>query len=180
MANHKLYEKTISSEIVFSGNFLEVKKDKVEQHDGKTFSREYLEHPGASLIVPQMPNGELLFIRQFRYALKEVFIEFPAGKRDAAEDYETAAHRELLEETGYKAGALDFMCTLHPVIGYSNERIDCFLAKDLVLETAHCDEGENIELFPLSLTTALDFHKKGKITDAKTIIALLWYEKWSN
>ncbi|HPI39711.1 MAG TPA: NUDIX hydrolase [Pseudobdellovibrionaceae bacterium] len=172
-------KKTIKSEIAFNGHFLKIKRDQIEQSDGQTYSREYFEHPGASLIVPILPDGRLLFIQQYRHAMKSIFIEFPAGKRDPNEGYEETARRELLEETGYLASKLEFMCTIHPVISYSTEQIDCYFARNLILQKRNLDPGENIELLPMTLKDSLAQLKAGKITDVKTMIALLWYEKWA-
>lgn len=174
----KLSETTLKSEVVFSSQFLKINRDEVEQSDGSLFFREYIEHPGASLVVPILPDGRLLFIQQYRHALKQIFIEFPAGKKDPHENFQETAHRELLEETGYNAKTLEFMCTLHPVIGYSDERIDCFLATNLSLQKTHRDPGENMELLPLEFENALQLLHAGKITDTKTMVSLLWYSQW--
>lgn len=173
-----LKEKTLSSKTVYDGTFLKVQKDEVQLPDGKTTIREYIVHPGAAMIVPVLPNGKLLMIRQFRYPLKRVFIEFPAGKTDAGEDSLQTAKRELEEETGCEAKIWRLMTTIHPVIGYADEKIDLFLAQDIVRQRKnHLDPEEFLELVEYSLPEAMDLMKKGQITDVKTMVGLFWLQQ---
>lgn len=167
-----LTETCISSEIIASGGMLTAKRDQVRLPNGKQSQREYIIHPGAVLAVPILPNGNILFERQFRYPLNQVFIELPAGKIDPNETPLETGKRELLEETGYTAKNWVSMGLQHPCIGYSNEVIHNFLALDLSLAQHKPDEDEALQLFELSMDEALLFIKQGKITDAKTIIAL--------
>ena len=167
-----LIETCISSETIASGGMLTVKRDQVRLQNGKQSQREYIIHPGAVLAVPILPNGNILFERQFRYPLNQVFIELPAGKIDPNETPLETGKRELLEETGYIASHWVDLGLQHPCIGYSNEVIHNFLALDLTLKQHHPDEDEALQLFELSMADALLHIKDGKITDAKTIIAL--------
>ena len=115
-----LIETTIQTERVFEGALLKVNRDEVMLPNGKTSIREYITHPGAVVIVAFLDNGNLLFERQFRYPLKKVFLELPAGKIDAGEEILDTAKRELLEETGYVANAWRYIGVMHPCTGYAD------------------------------------------------------------
>jgi ADP-ribose pyrophosphatase len=168
-----LIETQISSEDVFRGKLLHVKCDTVRLPDGTLATREYIDHPGAVMIVPRLPGGKLLLERQFRYPLKRVFIEFPAGKIDGDEEPLATGARELLEETGYTAKRWTYLATLHPLITYSTERIEVFLADDLEYVGAKLDAGEFVEVLTASLEEALAWLDRGSITDVKTMLGLL-------
>ena len=168
-----LIETRIASEDVFEGKLLHVKRDTVRLPDDGTATREYIVHPGAVMIVPRLPDAKLLFERQYRYPLDRVFIEFPAGKIDSDETPEATARRELLEETGYEAARWSYLATLHPLITYSTERIDIYLADELTHVGAQLDHGEFVETFSATLEEALDWLDRGEITDVKTMLGLL-------
>ena len=173
MANHEgLDETQLTSELVFDGRLLKVRRDSVRLPDGSNGMREYISHPGAVVIVAVLPDGRLLFERQFRYPLRRVFVELPAGKLDAGEAIVECARRELREETGYEAGKWQHIGTMHPCIGYSDERIEIFLAQDLYHVGHALDEGEFLEVFTLSAEEAEAAIHSGVITDGKTISAL--------
>ena len=172
-----LEEETLSSKQVFSGNYLKVERDEVKGPDGKTYSREYILHPGAAMMIPVLDNGNLIMIYQYRHAVKQVFLEFPAGKRDPHEDTLTTAKRELLEETGCKAQHWSLLTTIHPVIGYSNEHIDIYLAKGITRTEAVLDHGEFIEVVEISPSELRDHVREGRLSDVKTQIGFFWLEK---
>lgn len=172
-----LIEHCVSSETVVAGGLLAVKRDQVRLPNGKLSCREYVMHPGAVVIVPILPSGNVVLERQFRYPLQQVFIELPAGKIDAGEDVLKAGQRELLEETGYSANVWIKLGHQHPCIGYSNEVIHMYLARDLVVGKHQRDEDETLEVFEASLEHCLAMIQDGQITDGKTIIALLLAEK---
>ena len=168
-----LIETKIASEDIFRGKLLHVKRDTVRLPDDGTATREYIVHPGAVMIVPRLPEGKLLFERQYRYPLDRVFIEFPAGKIDPDETPEATARRELLEETGYEAARWSYLATLHPLITYSTERIDIYVADELTHVGAQLDHGEFVETFSATLDEALEWLDRGEITDVKTMLGLL-------
>jgi ADP-ribose pyrophosphatase len=168
-----LVETRIASEDVFEGKLLRVKRDTVRLPDGETATREYIDHPGAVMIIPRLPDGKLLLERQFRYPLARIFIEFPAGKIDPGEDPATTAARELLEETGYTAERWSHIGTLHPLITYSTERIEIYTADALTFVGAKLDAGEFVEIITATLEEALTWIDRGELTDVKTMLGLL-------
>ncbi|MEE9464827.1 MAG: NUDIX hydrolase [Candidatus Neomarinimicrobiota bacterium] len=177
MADRHLREKPLSSRSVFKGALLDVYRDEVILPAGGTTVREYIRHPGAAVIAPRLDNGRLIFVRQFRYALDRVMVEFPAGKLDPGETPIDAAARELAEEIGYHPGKLIHLGLIHPAIGFSDESIEVFLAEELQSQPATTTDDELLEPFELGLEEALEWVRAGKITDVKTIIALYWTER---
>lgn len=172
-----LTETEISSETVFQGHLLHVKRDTVRLPNGSEAGREYIVHPGAVLVAPVLENGNLVFERQFRYPLRQVFIELPAGKTDPFESPMQTGRRELLEETGYTASEWCYLAALHPCIGYSNEIIHIVLATGLQAGSHQRDHDESLEVFDMPLAEAMESMRRGEITDGKTMIALFWVEK---
>jgi len=173
-----LHEEKLESQQVFKGELLDVRKDRVRLPNGGESVREYIVHPGAVVIIAVLDDGRLLFENQYRYPLQRDFLELPAGKIDAGEAIETTARRELLEETGHVAGEWRYLGVMHPCIGYSDERIEIFLARGLkkVAEPS-LDHNEFLDVLTLSLDEAVAAVRDGRITDAKTITALFWAEK---
>ena len=170
-----LTEKKLSSKQIFSGNFLKVYVDEVLLPNGKTSTREWVEHPGAACIIPIFANGKLGLVRQYRYAAKNEFIEFPAGKIDKGESPESCARRELEEEIGYTAKTFRFLTNIHPAIGFCNEKMWIYIAEDLTKTSEKKDKDEFLKFIPTTPDKALDMVKNGKITDVKTVISLFWY-----
>ena len=172
-----LSERRVSSRLVYDGKLLKVRSDTVRLPDGGAAEREWIDHPGAVAVLAVTDAGELVMERQFRYPLSRDMIEVPAGKIDPGEDPLATARRELKEETGYIASEWTHVATIHLAIGYSNERIEIYLAKGLGRETAKLDEEEFLEVFALPLATALAWVREGRITDSKTVASLFWAEK---
>ena len=172
-----LTEVCLTSELVLEGGMLRVKRDQVRLPSGNQSQREFIMHPGAVLVIPLLDNGNLLLERQFRYPLNRVFIELPAGKIDPDEAILVTGQRELLEETGYTAKEWVYLGLQHPCIGYSDEVIYMFIARGLLAGEAMQDEDEQLELFEASLEACLEMVATQQITDAKTILALMYLEK---
>jgi len=168
-------EKKISGSVVYSGSFLKVEKDEVLTAKGHLASREFITHPGASLIIPVKADGNLLMIKQFRYSMGQVYFEFPAGKLDPGEKPEAAALRELQEEIQMTSTNLKFLTTIHPCIGYSNEMIHLFLAQNLSPFAAKPDDDEDIEVITLRPAELRQKLKSHQLPDVKTQIAAWWY-----
>jgi ADP-ribose pyrophosphatase len=173
-----LHEEPVRSEQVYRGGFLDVRRDEVRLPDGGLASREYIVHPGAVMIVPILDDGRFVMERQFRYPLHQVMIEFPAGKLDNAESTLTCAQRELLEETGYQAAEWARAGVLHNAIAYSDEAIEIWFARGLTAGPSRLDDGEFIELFTATLEELEGQACRGELTDAKTLIGLLWLRHW--
>lgn len=170
-------ETTLSSEIVYQGRLLKVREDRVLLHDGSEARREYIQHPGAVMVIALLDETTLLLERQYRYPLRRHFYELPAGKMEAGEDPLPTAQRELVEECGYEAGSWRHIATMHPCIGYSDERLELYLARELTYVGHAPDDGEFLEVVPTNISEALDRVRSGEITDVKTVIGLLWLEK---
>jgi ADP-ribose pyrophosphatase len=177
MQDSHLHEFSVSSEEVFAGKLLHVRCDTVRLPDGKQASREYVVHPGAVVMIAELPNGKLLFERQFRYPLDRVFLELPAGKIHPGEDTLITAKRELQEETGYVAQHWHYLGMIHPCIGYSDERIEIFFARGLSHVGHALDDGEFLEVHEMDLAEAIEAVRDGRLTDGKSVAGLLWAER---
>lgn len=173
----RLAEQTLDSRLAFEGDFLRLYVDNIRAADGHLGTREYLRHPGAVMIVPLLPDGQVVLERQYRYPLKRTAIEFPAGKIDAGEDPLACAKRELMEETGYRAGRWSYLGGLHNAIAYCDEKIEMYLAEDLTHEGAALDAGETLEVFTATWQQLLQWVREGTVTDVKTMLGVMWLEK---
>jgi len=170
-------EKTKSSQRVYQGSFLDLYEDEVELQNGKTAKRVVIKHPGAAAILAIDQQGHVILTKQFRYPIKEITLEIPAGKRDLNETYLDCAKREFEEETGYKVGQISHLFFFHPCLGYSDEGIELFIAKDCYLASnpLSMDPDEHIEVTLVEPDQISSLLHSGQITDGKTIIALLHY-----
>ena len=171
-----LTETRVASQELLRGHFLHAMRDTVRLPDGKEATREYVIHPGAVMVVAELPDGRLVLERQFRYPVQSVMVEFPAGKLDPGEDSLVCAQRELLEETGYTARQWARAGVLHPVISYSTEFIDIWFARELTVGQRQLDAGEFLDVFSASTDELLQWCRDGRITDAKTLTGVLWLQ----
>lgn len=169
-----LEEASLSSEQLIDGRLLKVYRDDVRLPDGATAQREWIDHPGASAVVPILPDGRTLLVRQFRYAPRRTFLEVPAGKLDHPdEDPVDVAARELKEETGWQAARFTHVSSMHPCIGYSSEVIHTFLAFDLVEGEQQLADGEFVEVVTLPFDDVVERAQRGTFKDMKTVTAVL-------
>jgi ADP-ribose pyrophosphatase len=173
MSDH-LNEQALSRESVLQGHFLRVVRDTVRLPDGATATREYVLHPGAVMVIPCLDDGRVVLERQYRHPMREVMIEFPAGKLDASEPLLACAQRELREETGYQAREWAYAGCHAPTIAYSDERIHIWFARGLTLGPRQLDAGEFLEVFTATPAELLQACRDGRITDGKTLTGVLW------
>jgi ADP-ribose pyrophosphatase len=171
-------ETTVSSDPVYEGKLLKVRRDEVRLPDGHQAWREYVVHPGAVMILAFVDEDTILLERQYRYPKHRHFIELPAGKLEPGEPPLHTARRELIEECGYEAAQWWKIASLDPCIGYSTEVIELYGARGLRHVGAKLDVGEHLEAFEVKLADALDWVREGIISDTKTTIGLLWWDKW--
>jgi ADP-ribose pyrophosphatase len=168
-----------SGGLVFDGQLLKVYRDTVRLPDGTHGTREYIRHPGAVAMVALFEDGTVLLERQYRYPGRREFIEIPAGKLEPGEPHLETARRELLEETGYVAAEWTRLGVIHTSIGYADETIELFLARKLTKQEARLDAGEFLEVLRIPFTEAVAMIRDGRISDSKSVIGLLWVDKWA-
>ena len=169
----ELTEKTLSSETIFDGRILHVRRDTVLLPNGHQSTREVVDHPGGVCVLALDDQERALVVSQFRYPYGEVLRELPAGKLEYGEDPAQAAVRELREETGAVAGRFQFLGELYPSPGYCGEIIRMYLARDLSFGDTDPDEDEFLGLERVPFGQLVDQVLSGEIKDAKTIAAVL-------
>ena len=175
----KLVERLISSQTVFTGRLISVRVDEVELPGGHRARREVVIHPGAAAIVPLLPDGRVIMIRQYRHAAGKVFYELPAGTLAPGESALNCARRELAEETGYQAEHVRLLFSTYLSPGYSSEIIHVFLASGLHQTTQGAlAEDEHLELVVLPLTEAVAMVGRGEVQNAAAICGLLGANAW--
>lgn len=167
-----LDEKTLSTEYIYKGKILNLRKDQVELPDKGKAIREVVEHSGGSCVYCEV-DGKVLLVKQFRYPYKTQILELPAGKLNAGENPEETAIRELEEEGGVRAKSVELIHKIYPSTGYTNEIIYIYRAKDVVKTQTHLDEDEFLDSVWIEKQQLKQMVKEGKINDAKTLIALL-------
>lgn len=180
MDNDKdLIEEKISSEDVFDGVLLHVKRDTVKLPNGDTSTREWIKHQGAAAVLPVLPNGDIILVKQYRYPIGKVTLEIPAGKLDTpTEEPLVCATRELSEETGYTAANYQKLTTLATTVGFSNEYIHIYLATGLTSGKQHTDADEFINVVMMPLDKAMAMVDDGTIYDAKSVTAILMAKRY--
>ena len=164
---------TINSRtIVHRGRVFNLIRENVTLDNGVTTEMEFVEHPGATAIIPMLNESRILLLKQYRHPLKEYIWEIPAGTLDPKEAVINCARRELIEETGYSAGQLQKLAEITPVPGYSNERIHIYLATDLKPAAQDLDQDEIINVHEVEFSEAIEMIKRSEIQDAKSITGL--------
>lgn len=169
----ELKEKTLSSELKFTGRIIRVIHDKIELPDGNRSMRELVEHPGGVCVAAVNENGELLIVEQFRYAFKSELLEFPAGKLEPGEDPLEAAKRELIEETGYEADVMLSLGEVWPSVGYLTERIYLYYAPNTHFVGQKLDPQEFLNLKTYTYDQLMTMAHRNLINDGKTLALLL-------
>jgi ADP-ribose pyrophosphatase len=172
------HEETLSSRRAYDGRMLHVRVDEVRMPSGRETRREMVEHPGSVIVLPVTADGEVLLVRQYRYAVGERLVELPAGLVDMGEDPEAAARRELREETGFEAGEVTLLGAAYVSPGYSRERSWLFVATGCVEVEGHEPNlDEPMELLRVGLADLPELLAPGRsaIRNAQTLLALNWY-----
>lgn len=165
-------EKTISSERIYEGNILNLRRDKVVVKDDNTSYREIIEHDGAVVIAAITPDGKVPMVKQYRKAAEKAVLELPAGKLEENEDPKEAALRELKEETGYTASTVDYVNSFYSSIGYSEELLHLYIARDLTPGETDFDDNEAIDIYEYTLDELISMVMDQSIEDAKTIVGI--------
>lgn len=173
-----LTERAVASQTLLRGNFLQVQRDTVLLPNGGEATREFVRHPGAVMVVPILDDGRLLMERQWRHPLQRVLLEFPAGKIDPGEAPLACGQRELLEETGHVAREWAHAGWMHNAPAYSDEGIDVWFARGLAAGPPKPDDGEFIETVAMTEAELDALAGRGELTDAKTLVGLLWLRRW--
>lgn len=166
-------EQLLSTESVFKGKIIRVRVDTVRLPGGGRSSREVVEHSDAVVLVPMDAEGNVILVRQYRYAVVRSLLEAPAGIVEDGETPEACAERELQEETGYLSRDLRAMGGFWSSPGFCTEFMHTYVAKDLVPSKLEADADENILVETVSLSEIPRMIRQGEIQDAKTIAALL-------
>jgi ADP-ribose pyrophosphatase len=177
-ADAHLLEHFVSSEPRLSGGYLTVVRDTVALPDGSQATREYVRHQGAVAVVPLLDDGRIVMVRQYRHAVGQVLVEFPAGKLDPGESVLECAIRELREETGYEAAQWARAGVFHNAAAYSTERMEIWFARELRPGAQRLDPGEFLEVQAWSLESLDQLAAQGGLSDMKTMIGLQWLQKW--
>ena len=178
MSRH-LDETRLASEEILRGAFLHAFRDQIRLPDGTTTQREYIVHPGAVMIIPLFENGDVLLERQYRYPMRKVFIEFPAGKKDAGEAPLETAKRELLEETGYRAERYTHVTDIHNALAYCDEVIHFYLAEGLIQAgEQQLDDNEFVQVLRVPLSQLMTWIKNGWVSDVKTQLGAFWLQDY--
>ena len=172
-----LIEKMLTSKRIYEGKILNLRVDQVVLPDGTTGSREVVEHSGAVAVVALDDMGNVMLVKQYRYATGEELIEIPAGKLNEGENPEECAVRELREETGYDAKKVTKLASFYSTPGFSSEKLNLFLATGLSYAGQHLDQDEFVEIIKVKLSQALNMVDSGEIKDAKSITGLLMAQR---
>jgi ADP-ribose pyrophosphatase len=163
---------------VYHGKVFELIRENVTLENGTTTDVEFIEHPGATAVIPFLDDNRIVLLKQYRHALKKYIWEIPAGTLNPQEEIISCAKRELIEETGYSAGQWHKLGEITPVPGYSNERIHIFLATELQPADQNLDEDEVIQVQAVDFLKAIEMIGDGEIQDAKSIAGLFLASLW--
>lgn len=169
--------KRLNRELVYHGAIVDFYKDTVQVPNGNVVEWDYIGHKGAAAVVPVREDGKLLMVRQYRNALDRYTLEIPAGGLNGSDEpTRDAAARELEEETGYRSDELEWLITIRTTVAFCNEKIDIYMAKNLIRTEQHLDEDEFINVEAYSIEELTQMIMEGKIEDSKTIAAIMCYK----
>jgi len=170
--------KVLSSELVLHTRVFDVQREKVIEPSGLEATRDIIVHPGSVVVLPVLPDGRIVLIRQYRHSVQQYLWELVAGRRDGDESFVSGARRELQEETGYTAGKMQLLLDLFPSPGFLRENMAIFLATRLKKGAANPEPDEKITQTIVTLREAEKWIRGGKIRDGKTVAGILYYAKY--
>ena len=165
----------LRSEMVYQGKVFGVRRDEVVEPDGLRTTREVITHPGSVVVLPVLPDGRIVMVRQYRHATRQYLWELVAGRKEPEETPKQGAARELLEETGYRAKRFKVFLDVFPTPGFLEERMYILLAEGLTAGQAQPEEDEKIEVRAFKLKELKQMIKSGRLKDAKSIAGILYY-----
>ena len=169
--------KRIGRDLAYEGTVIKVYKDHMKFANGNTAEWDFIHHDGAAAVIPVMDDGKILMVKQYRNALERDTLEVPAGKLDDPdEEGIVCASRELKEETGYSSDDLEWLLTIRTTVAFCDERIEVFVARNLIPGEQHLDEDEFVDVKAYKLEELKEMIFEGKIQDSKTMAAILAYE----
>jgi len=166
---------TLRSEMVYQGKVFGVRRDEVLEPSGLRATREVITHPGSVVVLPVLPDGRIVMVRQYRHATRQYLWELVAGRKEPEETPKQGAARELLEETGYRAKRLKVFLDVFPTPGFLEERMYLLLAEGLTAGEAQPEEDEKIEVRAYKLKELKQMIKSGRLRDAKSLAGILYY-----
>ena len=165
----------LSEEVLYQGRILDLARETHQMPDQREACFEIVQHPGGAAALPVLADGRLILISQFRPAACDYVLEIPAGRLENGEDAKECVLRELQEEIGYHAATAESLGSIYSSVGFCNERIHLFIAKNLTQVETALEPDEFIEPQIMTLAEALELIDNGTIIDAKTQIALMRY-----
>ena len=169
--------KRVGRDLAYEGTVIKVYKDHMKFANGNTAEWDFIHHDGAAAVIPVMDDGKILMVKQYRNALERDTLEIPAGKLDDPdEEGIVCASRELKEETGYSSDDLEWLLTIRTTVAFCDERIEVFVARNLIPGEQHLDEDEFVDVKAYKLEELKEMIFEGKIQDSKTMAAILAYE----
>lgn len=168
-----------SAQVVFSGKVFDVVRGTGRLPNGRLFTHEHVHFPKVAMMIPVL-GDKIILIREYRTSVKRWLTGIPAGKVDKNESPLQAAKREMEEETGFVADDIKFLFKSYGTPGYSDELRYAYLVKCGAQKKQHTDKDEVINVMPVALSKALSMIESGRIIDGKTIMALLYYDKFVN
>jgi ADP-ribose pyrophosphatase len=167
--------RVLSSRTIYEGPVFGIRRDEVIEPSGVRATREVITHPGSVVVLPVLPDGRILMIRQYRYATRQYLWELVAGRIDAGESPRKAAARELIEETGYRAKRFRIFLDVFPTPGFLEERMFILLAEGLTPGVAEPEDDEKIISRAYNRKQLEEMIRRGKLRDAKSIAGILYY-----
>jgi ADP-ribose pyrophosphatase len=167
--------KILTSEMIYQGKVFGVRRDEIIEPTGVRAVREVVTHRGSVVVLPVLPDGRIVMVRQYRHATRQYLWELVAGSMERGEDPKKGAQRELLEETGYRAKKISVFLDLFPTPGFLEERMYLLLAEGLTAGKARPEEDEKLLVAAYTRAQLEQMMRAGKMRDAKSVAGLLYY-----